>query len=259
MVGTGLTPQAVFRHVSLAQISRSQVDVFDNLFLVFMILGTIVGVIVISYTLYNAYKYRTEDRAADGTYDVEEEYDDEEKKGIARPRLGEIPTGTGKGGGKKLFLSFSISAIIVLSLVVYSFTLLLFVEGTPQTAAEQENALEVDVVGHQFNWEYTYPNGHTTDTLRVPHSSHEEYNIVVANVTSADVWHNWGIPEFRAKADAIPGQTTTTWFEPDRTGEYEAVCYELCGAGHSNMRGDVIIMEPDEFDEWYESTEEGEN
>jgi len=267
MLGPG-TIQSVFRRAAVAQVSRSQVDVFDNLYLVFLVLGTIVGVVVIAYTIYNAYKYRVTEGDAEGRYDIEEDYSDEDEKGIARPRLGEIPTGTGKGGGKKLFVSFGISAIIVLSLLVYSFTLLVYVEGVAgepfdlgndsQNVEDREDALYVEVVGFQFDWEYTYPNGHSTNTLRVPHESHDEYNIVVLTVTSSDVFHNWGVPEFRAKADAIPGQTTTTWFQPDKTGEYEAICYELCGAGHSNMRGDVIVMEPDEFDEWYESTDEEE-
>jgi len=229
-----------------AQASRTQADVFNNLYLTFLILGTIVGVIVISYIMYNAYKYRASGDAEDG-YDIsEEEYESEEDE-VARPQLGEIPTGAGKGGGKKLFLSFGLSAILVLGLIVYGYSLLLYVEGTPD---DHEDAMEVKVEGFQFGWQYEYPNGQEADELRVPAGE-----VVVLNVTSRDVWHNYAVPEYRAKTDAIPGQYTTTWLqtEEDDAGEtHRAVCYELCGAGHSNMREDIHVMGQEEFDEWYD-------
>jgi cytochrome c oxidase subunit 2 len=219
-------------------VSRTPLDVFNQVFLVFVVLGTIVGVVVIAYTLSKAYRYRD-----DGERDDEA---DSGSKKIVRPTLGEIPTGS--GGGGKLFLSFGISAVIVLSLIVWTYSALLFVEDTP-TEVEEES-MEVDVVGKQFNWEYTYPNGHSEPgTLRVPKGQPIELN-----VTSADVWHAFGIKEFKVKADAIPGQTTSAWFVAEETGTYEAVCYELCGAGHSGMRGDVIVMEPEAYEEWYANT-----
>lgn len=250
MLGSGSIGMAGVRPAALAQVSRTQVDVFSNLYLVFLGLGTVVGVIVISYTLYNAYKYRAEADDVEGKYDVESKPDED---GIARPQVGEVPTGQGKGGGKKLFMSFGLSAILVLGLVTYSYSLLLFVESTPQ---EQEDSLEIEVTGVQFGWVYEYPNGHVQgqgEPLRVPSDQ-----TVVLNVTSGDVWHNYGISGLRAKADAIPGKHTSTWFHAEETGEYEAVCYELCGSGHSTMNGQVEVMDPDEFEEWYENTE-GEN
>jgi cytochrome c oxidase subunit 2 len=74
------------------------------------------------------------------------------------------------------------------------------------------------------------------------------------NVTSGDVMHNIGIPAFNAKTDAIPGQTTTTWFVPDETGTFQAACYELCGSGHSIMTSDVVVVESAEYQEWYDET-----
>ncbi len=72
-------------------------------------------------------------------------------------------------------------------------------------------------------------------------------------VTSTDVFHNFGVPALRVKTDAIPGQTTNTWFIAEETGTYEAACYELCGAGHSYMTAQVEVMPQDEFEEWYAS------
>jgi len=212
--------------------TRAPADVFDNIYWVFLLLGTLVGVVVIGYTMYNALKYRA--KGDDST----------PKDESIVPGLGELPTGS--GGGKKLFVSFFLSAVIVVTLVIWTYLALLYVESGPQ-----ETDMTVDVVGGQFSWTFVYPNGYKTDTLRVPvnHS-------VRLNVTSMDVMHNIGIPAFNAKTDAIPGQTTKTWLHPKQTGTFKAVCYELCGSGHSNMRSDVIVMPKQEYDQWYATLSE---
>lgn len=212
---------------------RTPAEVFTEIYLVFLALGTLVGVVVISYTLYNAIKYRR------GT-------GDRPTAEVSKPTLGELPTGS--GGGRKLFVSFGISAVIVLSLIAWTYSSLLYVDAGP----DEDESLEVDVIGRQFQWQFVYPNGFQSSTLRVP-----DGQPVRLNVTSADVMHNIGIPEFHTKIDAIPGQTTTTWFVPNGTGTYEAVCYELCGIGHSNMRSDVVVMEPEQYQRWYNQTTSG--
>ncbi|EMA04371.1 MULTISPECIES: cytochrome c oxidase subunit II [Haloferax] len=205
--------------------------VFDSIFEVFLLLGTLVGVVVVGYMLYNAYKYRF--GSGNGTVDDER-----------RPSLGELPSGG--GGGRKLFTSFFMSMIIVISLISWTYLTLLYVEEGPSA----EESLDVEVEGYQFGWRFTYPNGHTTDgVLRVPADTP-----IRLTLTSADVFHNFGITELRVKSDAIPGQETETWFTADEPGTYTAECYELCGAGHSYMSAEVIVMPPDEYQEWYEST-----
>ncbi|GAB3034924.1 hypothetical protein GCM10025298_24990 [Natronobiforma cellulositropha] len=214
----------------------TRVDVFEEIFIVFLALGTLVGVIVVAYTLYNAYKYR--DVGADEDEDL--------------PTLGELPTG-GKGG-RKLFVSFILSAIIVVSLVVWTYGMLLYVEDGPGDNPG-DDAVEIDVEGQAFAWIFEYENGvESTNTMYVPADTP-----VWVNVTSTDVWHAFGIPEERVKADSIPGEYDLTWFIADLPdGEEEIVyedgieCFELCGAGHSNMKGDLVVMEPDAFDEWLE-------
>ena len=216
---------------------RAPADVFNDIFVVFLVLGTLVGVVVIAYTLYNAYKYRYREEK-----DPAPEAD--------RPELGELPEGGGKG--KKLFLSFTLSAIIVISLVVWTYASLLYVEDGAAQAVEETNseeALDVHVEGFRFGWEFTYPNGHSTSELRVPRD-----RVVNLSVTSLDVFHNFGVPELRIKSDAIPGQTTTAWFVAEETGTYTANCYELCGSGHSYMTADVVVMSPSAYQEWYAGT-----
>ncbi|WP_254531186.1 cytochrome c oxidase subunit II [Natrinema gelatinilyticum] len=214
------------------QQARTRVDVFQEIFLVFLALGTLVGIVVVAYTLYNAYKYR----------DTDENDADENL-----PSVGELPTG-GKGG-KKLFLSFGISAIIVISLVVWTYSMLLYVEDPGQQQG-QEEALNVEVTGEGFAWFFEYDTGiETTSTLRVPADER-----IWLNVTSGDVWHAFGIPDQRVKADAIPGEYDRTWFEAEDAGAtHEIQCFELCGEFHTSMTGTVQVMEPEAFDEWMNS------
>jgi cytochrome c oxidase subunit 2 len=204
-------------------------NVFQEIYTVFLLLGTLIGIIVIGYMLQKAYRYRAEA--------------DTEAKDIERPELGELPQGS--GGGRKLFVSFALSAIVVISLITWTYFTLLYVENPDTTSPE--DTMEVEVIGHQFYWEFVYPNGESVlGTLRVPEDTR-----VVLKVTSADTFHNFGIPELRAKADAIPGETTSTWFIGDEPGTYKAHCYELCGGGHSYMDATIEVLEPDEYETWY--------
>lgn len=215
---------------------QTRVDVFEGIFLLFLGLGTLIGIIVISYTLYNAYKYRD-----DGKHDEEEDL----------PVVGELPTG-GKGG-RKLFVSFGLSAIIVLGLVFWSYQMLLYVEAGPDDGSPGEDALEVDVEGQAFSWTFHYENGvESGGELVVPAD-----RPIWVTVTSTDVWHAFGIPEYRVKTDAIPGEEDTTWFIADapEDGESETYegaieCFELCGAGHSNMKADLTVMDEEAYEEW---------
>ena len=229
---TGMADLPIALAVQSGLIPRgTRAFVFQRIFDVFLILGTLVGVVVVAYMVYNAYKYR----------DGDDRPDDE---GTDRPRLGELPEGG--GGGKKLFTSFALSTIIVISLITWTYGTLLFVESGPPS----DDPVVVDVEGYQFGWEFTYANGHTTDgVLRVP-----EDRAVRLRVTSRDVFHNFGSPPLRVKTDAIPGQRSETWFIAEETGTYPAKCYELCGAGHSYMTAEIVVMEPEAYEEWYANT-----
>jgi cytochrome c oxidase subunit 2 len=229
----------------------TRVEVFSRIFDVFLLLGTLVGVVVIGYMSWKAYKYRDRPGEADDT-DVD------------RPRVGELPQGS--GGGRKLFVSFTLSAVIVLSLILWTYGTLLYVErattvedasaaalsdgaAAERVQVESETTLRIEVIGTQFDWTFVYPNGHRTDVLRAPVDTE-----VQLLVTSGDVFHNFGIPGLRVKADAIPGQTTDTWFVADEPGTHRAHCYELCGAGHSYMNAEVVILEQAAYEEWYADT-----
>jgi cytochrome c oxidase subunit 2 len=67
---------------------------------------------------------------------------------------------------------------------------------------------------------------------------------------SIDVLHDFYVPEFRAKMDMIPGVVTYFWFTPTRTGTFEVLCFELCGLGHADMRGMVVVEPESDYQAW---------
>ncbi len=72
---------------------------------------------------------------------------------------------------------------------------------------------------------------------------------------SVDVLHNWYVPQFRAKMDAVPGVVTYYWFEPTKIGEYEVLCAEYCGVGHYGMRGRVFVKGKQDYENWIQDQE----
>ena len=72
---------------------------------------------------------------------------------------------------------------------------------------------------------------------------------------SIDVLHNFYVPQFRSKMDAVPGTITFYWFEPNKNGEYEVLCAEYCGVGHYAMRGTVIVQDEKNYNQWLSEQE----
>jgi cytochrome c oxidase subunit 2 len=134
-----------------------------------------------------------------------------------------------------------IPSLIGVAMFWFGWTGFSFVTGTGG-----EDAMIVDVEAYQFGWEYTYENGATAGELRVPVDRQ-----VQLNITSRDVIHNFYAPAFRIKMDAVPGMTNRLTFTPSQEGNYEVLCAEYCGLGHSSMLSEVVVMPETEFESWY--------
>jgi len=78
---------------------------------------------------------------------------------------------------------------------------------------------------------------------------------VLVHLMSKDVIHSFGLYEMRVKQDAIPGMSMPVWFIPNRVGEYEITCSQLCGLGHFRMRGYVNIQSQADFTKWFDDQE----
>lgn len=109
-----------------------------------------------------------------------------------------------------------------------------------------DNAMEINVIGRKWAWDFEYKNGKkTTAQLVVPVD--EPIKLVM---TSKDVLHSFFLPVMRTKMDVIPGRYTYQWFRPIKTGDFQVFCTEYCGTEHSGMLARLKVLPRAEFDRW---------
>ena len=140
----------------------------------------------------------------------------------------------------------AIPAIILVALCSYAYVVLRDIE----TAEARE--MKVRVVGEQFTWTFFYPGKGggkeiASNQLYLPKGTQVRFDI-----QSKDVLHDFWVPAFRLKIDAVPGITTQIRVKPTKTGTFPVVCAELCGLGHSVMRQSSHVVSPAAFDKWLE-------
>ncbi|MEE2972730.1 MAG: cytochrome c oxidase subunit II [Planctomycetota bacterium] len=119
-----------------------------------------------------------------------------------------------------------------------------------------DGAMEVVVIGHQWWWEFRYPDPDgdpgaevvTANEMHVPAG-----RPIWLRLESADVIHSFWVPRLAGKTDLIPGRTNHTWFEAERPGLYLGQCAEYCGTQHAHMLLRVYAHEPEDFDRWLTS------
>jgi cytochrome c oxidase subunit 2 len=114
---------------------------------------------------------------------------------------------------------------------------------------------EIKVVAKQFNWDVSYPGPDgklgTDDDIKFDNDVHVPVNKVIrVHLGSSDVIHSFFIPNLRFKQDAVPGRTILAWFEVTKPGKYELPCAELCGFGHSGMKGWLHVHSAEDYKKW---------
>jgi cytochrome c oxidase subunit 2 len=113
-------------------------------------------------------------------------------------------------------------------------------------ARPPQNALEIFVVGRQWMWKFQHPDGQREiNRLHVPLG-----RPVKLTLASEDVIHSFFIPAFRVKYDVVPGRYTMIWFEATKAGQFHLFCAEYCGTQHSGMIGQVVVLEPEQYEAW---------
>ncbi len=114
------------------------------------------------------------------------------------------------------------------------------------------DGVRVRVVGHQWWWEFEYPEqGITTaNELVIPVSEGAEARPIFLQLESADVIHSFWAPRLAGKTDLIPGKTNHMWIQADRVGTYVGRCAEYCGTQHANMLIRVEAVSPEAFAQW---------
>jgi len=120
-----------------------------------------------------------------------------------------------------------------------------------------DSDFELQVAAKQFNWDVVYPGADgkfgTDDDVKFDNDLHVPVNKVVrVHLSSKDVIHSFFLPNLRLKQDAVPGRTILVWFEATKPGKYELPCAELCGFGHSGMKGWLYVHTPEDYKKWAE-------
>ena len=109
------------------------------------------------------------------------------------------------------------------------------------------------VVGKQWMWKFQHPEGQREiDTLHVPLG-----RPIRLLMTSEDVIHSLFVPDFRIHMDLLPERYTSVWFQPTRVGQYRLFCSQYCGTNHAGMTGEVIVMQPADYEKWLHLSAEG--
>jgi cytochrome c oxidase subunit II len=114
-------------------------------------------------------------------------------------------------------------------------------------SVQPTNALHIKVIGHQWWWEFQYPDQKivTANDLYVPVGQD-----VTIELTGADVIHSFWMPKLAGKTDAIPGKMNFFSFKAEQSGIYRGLCAEFCGEQHAVMRFRVVALPQDEFQSW---------
>jgi cytochrome c oxidase subunit 2 len=199
------------------------------LFNTYLYLGLAIGIIVVGFMVYFVARYR-------------------HKEGYVEKRpaaLDEART------ARVVLILLLITSAILVGLAVQSTMMALQIEQIPPPS----ESLLIKVTAFQFNFRFEYPNGlQIVGECRIPVGK-----AIVFNVTSSDVYHSFGLPDFKLKIDAIPGRHNTLWIvAPPLDGaterRYTIMCYEMCGMGHTEMVATLISMDPAAFNQWLNQT-----
>jgi cytochrome c oxidase subunit 2 len=187
-----------------------------DLFVLIIWMGVIVGVIVEAVLIWAAIRYRR--RAGDRL----------------PPQI---------HGNTIVEILWTTGPVIVVGYILFVTLPVIFKTQAPAPT----NAMNVEVIGHQFWWEFHYPDANvvTANELHLP--TGRTANLILR---SDDVIHSFWIPALGGKRDAFPGHTNFIWMTPNGVGEFPGQCYQLCGYSHGNMRERAIIQSPGDFQSW---------
>jgi cytochrome c oxidase subunit 2 len=194
---------------------------------------------------------------------------------LARFRKGANPRASYAGAKGKLAKGLEIGVAVVEVILLVFYAIPAWATRVTAFPAESE-AVVVRVTGEQFAWNAHYPGpdgrfgpreitritpenpiglDRTDPDARDDITTINQLNLpvdrpVLVQLTSKDVIHSFGLFEMRVKQDAIPGMEIPVWFIPNRVGEYEIACSQLCGLGHYRMRGFVNVQSDADFRNW---------
>ena len=203
----------------------------DNLFVPVAIVAIIVGVLVLSATVYFALRFRQ------------------------RPGHDENPKQV--HGNTRLEIGWTVLPALILAIVAVPTI------GTIFDLAEDPGpqALQVNVVGKQWWWEFHYPDAQvvTANELYIPTGRDVNVHLSACSDTipGCNVIHSFWVPELAGKKDVMPGHDNRLTLNADEPGTFLGQCAEYCGLSHANMRLRVIALSPNDFSDWLAGQQQG--
>jgi cytochrome c oxidase subunit 2 len=148
-------------------------------------------------------------------------------------------------GNTKLELVWTIIPVVILAVIAVPTVATIF--DLREEPLPEENALLVEVIGHQWWWEFRYPEYgfSTANEMHIPAD-----RPVYLSMTSVDVIHSFWVPQLNGKRDVVPGRITHLTLQADEPGVYLGQCAEFCGLAHADMRHRVFAHDEAEFQAW---------
>jgi cytochrome c oxidase subunit II len=145
-------------------------------------------------------------------------------------------------GNRRLELIWTITPAFVLALVF-----VLVVQTIRTVDAEMPGAQPLRIVGHQWWWEYVYPDQQAVTANELHVAAGAPLQVTLESI---DVIHSFHVPQFGWMQDAVPGKQNYMWILPERPGVYAGFCKQYCGVQHAWMQTRVVIETPDQFRVW---------
>jgi cytochrome c oxidase subunit II len=172
-----------------------------------------------------------------------------------RKRAGDLCEPLQIYGSDQLELAWTVIPVLI---VIVLFTTSARVIHSVQDARRPQGTIEVTVVGHQFWWEYRYPQYGfvTANELHVPVSDPAHPTPTFLTLLSADTDHSFWIPRLAGKTDLIPNHPNSTWIDPHEIGLYLGQCAQYCGIQHAKMLLRASVDSRADFDRWVQAQQQ---
>jgi cytochrome c oxidase subunit 2 len=151
-------------------------------------------------------------------------------------------------GGSTKWIIIGVAATAAIMLAVYVYTVVVLAD---TSAPDRTPAVTVQVIGHRWWWEVRYPTAGAGRSAITANEIHIPVGEPVRlRVTSADVIHDFWVPQLQGKIDLNPGSTNTFWLRADSAGRYRGQCAEYCGLQHAHMMVWVVAEPRPDFERW---------
>jgi cytochrome c oxidase subunit 2 len=158
-------------------------------------------------------------------------------------------------GSNQIEISWTIIPVLIVVVLFLTTARMIF---AVQDAPAPKSSIKVNAVGHQFWWEFQYPEyGFTTaNELHMPVSDPKAPTPTYLGLTSADVIHSFWVPRLAGKTDLIPNRVNSMWLDPSKPGVYLGQCGQFCGTEHAKMLLRVYVQPRDQFDAWVKNQQQ---